>query len=401
VLSLKTGQRKTVQRGGYFGRYLSSGHLVYLRGSTLFAVPFDPDKLETTGTPAPVLQGIAANVEFGGGQFDFSRNGTLVFLSGKAVANTTRTIFRMDVAGKTEPIAPPGNYSSFRLSPDGKRLALVVMVPKQDLWVSDLKRETLLQITFNGGLGTMAAPSVPVWTPDGKHLVYHSDNSIRWIRADGAGEPQILLQSTGVVSPYSFSPDGRRLAYYSSADNQPDLWTLPLDTSDPEHPKAGKPEPFLQTPAVEIAPVFSPDGRWIAYSSNESGLTDVFVRPFAAGSAPTGKWKISNATGRYPVWSRAAKQLLYRSLDGAFMVVDYTIAGDVFQAGRPRPWAHSQPAYGGGAGSNPVFDSFPDGKHLAIPGELSQAEQQPKGNVHVTFLVHWFDDLSLRVPATR
>src|SRR2546422_3902274 len=90
----------------------------------------------------------------------------------------------------------------------------------------------------------------------------------------------------------------------------------------------------------------------------------------------------------------AAKQLLYRSLDGAFMVVDYTIAGDVFQAGRPRPWAHSQPAYGGGAGSNPVFDSFPDGKHLAIPGELSQAEQQPKGNVHVTFLVHWFDDLS-------
>src|SRR5437762_9590529 len=105
VLSLKTGQRKTVQRGGYFGRYLSSGHLVYLRGSTLFAVPFDLDKLGTTGTPAPVLQGIAANVEFGGGQFDFSRNGTLVFLSGKAVANSTRTILWMDGSGKTEPLA--------------------------------------------------------------------------------------------------------------------------------------------------------------------------------------------------------------------------------------------------------------------------------------------------------
>ena len=170
------------------------------------------------------------------------------------------------------------------------------------------------------------------------------------------------------MSPYSFSPDGRRLAYHAATAGQLDLWTLPLDNSDPEHPRAGKPEPFLQTPAVEIGPIFSPDGRWIAYVANESGAPDVFVRPFAAGSPPAGKWKISHGDGTFPVWSRAGRQLLYRSQDGLFMVVDYTVAGDVFQPGKPRPWANSQPDYRDGG--NPVFDITPDGKRLVIPGIL-------------------------------
>jgi Tol biopolymer transport system component len=117
------------------------------------------------------------------------------------------------------------------------------------------------------------------------------------------------------VSPCSFSPDGKRLAYYYATMELSDLWTLQLDLADPEHPKAGKPEPFLQTPASEIFPIFSPDGRWMAYMAMESGTFDIFVRPFPP-SPEGGKWKVSNRGGRFPVWSRAGSQLLYTAQDG-------------------------------------------------------------------------------------
>ena len=128
---------------------------------------------------------------------------------------------------------------------------------------------------------------MPVWYPDGKHLVYlsESDYELWWIRAEGSGQPLRILEAKNPIVPWSFSPDGRRLAYRESHSDGIDILTLPLDTSDPDHPKPGNPEPFLVSPSDKLVPMFSPDGRWIAYRSNESGRFEIYVQPFPAGAA--------------------------------------------------------------------------------------------------------------------
>jgi Tol biopolymer transport system component/predicted Ser/Thr protein kinase len=320
VLSLKTGQWKVVQHGGYFGRYLATsngaGHLVYVHQGTLFAVGFDLDRLEARGTPAPLLEDVAANAQNGGGQYDVARNGTLVYLSGKA-SNASWPVAWMDSTGKTQPLlAAPGEYYMPRFSPDGKRLALAVgPFAVGDIQVYDWQRDTMTRLTFT------QRNKAPVWTPDGKHIVFQSQypgaNSMRWIRADGAGEAQTLLESKVTLDPYSISPDGKRLAFaWEDMDTgRSDLWTLPLDVSDPEHPKPGKPELFLRTPFRAGWPAFSPDSRWIAYSSGESGRLEVYVRSFPGGApSGSGKWQISTAGGGRPIWSRDGRELFYQSL---------------------------------------------------------------------------------------
>ena len=334
-VSLKTGKVKTLVRGGYFGRYVN-GQLVYLQQSVLFGVPFDLKKLELRGTPAPLLDDVVSNTT-AGVQFDFSQNGTFVYKSGKLAAGGFPLLW-LDSSGKTQPlVAKPGVYVSPRVSPDGRRLALSAVTDKgQDIYVYDIERDAMTQLTFDGRANVW-----PLWTPDGKHIIYESgSNGIWWIRADGAGEPQRLLEGTP-LTPNSLSPDGRRLAYMSaSPGNKPDIWTLPLDLTDPEHPKPGKPEVFLRTPAGETFSAFSPDGRWIAYSSDESGRAEVYVRPFQSSSG--GKWQISTEGGGYPFWSRDGRELYFLSLDSHIMVADYTAKGDSFEAGKPRVWSETQ-----------------------------------------------------------
>ena len=138
--------------------------------------------------------------------------------------------------------------------------------------------------------------------------------SIWWVRSDGSSQPERILDATETVMSESFTPDGRTLAFWqvtAAAHGNPDIFTLPLDITDPDHPKPGKPEPFLATDKVELDPAFSPDGRWLAYSSNESGVFEVFVRPSPA-SASAGKWQISAGGGRYPLWSRSGKDFFSR-----------------------------------------------------------------------------------------
>ena len=155
----------------------------------------------------------------------------------------------MDGSGKIEPlVTTPGNYSWPGFSPDGKRLALVVDTGKgQEIFVYDRQRDAMSRLTFAGGVIVS-----PVWSRDGEHLVFESNGAagprLNWIRADGSGEVQVLLESKDGIVPSGFSPDGRRLAYHEGNFADMDLWTLPLDTSDPEHPKPGKPVPFLRTP---------------------------------------------------------------------------------------------------------------------------------------------------------
>jgi serine/threonine-protein kinase len=401
VLSLKTSQWKTVQHGGYFGRYLPSGHLVYLHQGTLFAVRFDLDRLEVRGTPAPVLADVAGNAEQGGGQYDVARNGTLVYLSGKSSSVASWPVAWMDSTGKTTPLlAAPGNYLNPRFSPDGKRLVLNVgSVGGNEIQVYDWQRDTMTRLTFT------KANYFPIWTPDGKHIAFESQslgaNSIRWIRADGAGEAQLLLESKNDPRPYSVSPDGNRLAFAERAvDTGWDLWTLPLDVSDPEHSKPGKPELFLRTPFDEEEPAFSPDDRWIAYTSNESGRFEVYVRPFPGGvPSGSGKWQISTGGGLRPIWSRDGRELFYESPDDHIMVAAYTTQADSFAADKPRLWSDTQilkPA----AGSAWNLALSPDGKRFAVLPR-PDATGERKGSVHVTVLLNFFDELRRRIPAGK
>ena len=349
AVSLKTGELKILVRGGYFGRYLptsaSIGHLVYVHAGVLFGVPFDPESLEVRGAAVPLLEDLAADPNSGAGQFSFSGKpsgpGTLVYRSGKVSAENY-PVWWLEKSGKTQPLiaAMPSLYLQPRFSPDGQRLALSQIAGgKQGIFVYDWQRDTMSRLAFD----TQRAV-YPTWSPDGKHIVFSFSSaggfSLGWIRADGAGETQRLLDSKNTVVPYSFFSDGRRLAYHElDPDNGGDLWTLALDVSDPDHPKPGKPELFLRTPSNEGFPAVSPDGRWIAYQSDESGRNEIYVRPFPG---PGGKWQISNAGGQLPIWSRSGRQLFFENPDRRIMVTDYELKTESFFAGKPRLWSNQQ-----------------------------------------------------------
>jgi serine/threonine-protein kinase len=351
-------------------------------------VRFDRVRLEVRGTPTRLLEDVAANPANGGAQFDVSGaasgSGTLVYLTGKAAAQTWQVAW-LESSGKMQPIiTAPGAYAFPRFSPEGRKL---VFVHGTDIYVHDLERDTGTRLTFTG------SSSAPVWTPDGKHIAFYSGgNSISWIRSDGAGEPQRLLESQNVVFPGSFSPDGRRLAYLeSSPETRFDIWTLPLDITDPDRPKPGKPEPFLRTPADETVPRFSPDGRWIVYHSNETGNNEIYVQAFPAGG---GKWQISTGGGFYAMWSNNGRELFYEAADTRIMVVDYAVEGASFVVrGKPRLWSDKPLFYNGTSN----LDLAPDGKRFAVflQPEAAPAEHGP---VHVTMLQNFFDELRRRIP---
>jgi serine/threonine-protein kinase len=361
VLSLRTGKVTLLHRGGYFGRYLPSGHLTYVHQGTLFAVPFDLAGLKIKGTPAPVLEDVAAAYGQGGGQLDFARNGTLVYLNGKSPTVFSVSLAWMDSAGKTQALWT-GTTTALtpRLSPDGKLVAASI---RRNISVYDPQRDAMTPLTFNG-----ADNADPVWTRDGKHIVYIQtgppNSAIWWISSDGSGQPERLFEAKTLLATYSFSPDGRRLAFAQAGESTGlDLWTLPLDLGDPEHPKPGKPELFLREPDNQLMhPAFSPDGRWIAYMTNQGGTQQIFVRPYPNRS-DAGKWQISTSGGDFPVWSRAGKELLYLGPDVRIMAVSYAIQGDSLVPDKPRVWC-PMPVIRTGMYWN--FDLAPDGKRVLV-----------------------------------
>jgi len=389
VQVLATGQRKIVHRGGMYGRYLPSGHLVFVHEGTLFAVPFDLKRLETTGQPAPVVEQVISNPGNGGAEFSFSQTGALAYLRG-ASAFQNVSIDWLTADGKLQPLRQaPGDYYSPTFSPDGKRLALEVDdAHRIDIWTYDWQRDTLTRLTFGGESNTD-----PVWTPDGQRITYSmrdkdGTTNIYWKRADGAGEAQRLTQSKATQIPASWSPDGKALALHqidSGSSNGWDLYTLPMQGDEKTGWKPGEAKPFLNTPATEVYPEFSPDGRWLAYMSNESGTMEVYVRPFPG---PGGKWQISSGGGALPIWSHASKQLFYRTGDQKIMGVTYSTSGDSFQASKPILWSDAQFTT---RGTSRNYALHPDGKRFAVlkaPG--TGAEQQVNKFVLVS---NFFDEL--------
>jgi WD40 repeat protein len=393
-VTLADRRRKILVRGGASPRYLPSGHLVYLNKGTLFAIPFDPARLETHGTAVPVLDDVAYVGSSGGAlALDFSWAGTLIYRrgTGGGPAGNSATFQWLDRAGKREPLlAKPGLYNAPSLSPDGKRLALSLRDgTNQDVWIYDPQRDSMTRLTF-GGLPNDG----PVWTPDGRNIVFASlGNGIMWTRADGAGQPQPLVAGKNFLIPWSFTPDDKRLAYMELAGAAtPQIWTVSIEDQGGLL-KAGKPEPFLKTKSGDQLPAFSPDGRWLAYESNESGKNEVYVRAFPQpASGQGGKWQISNAGGNDARWSRTSHELIYHSGD-QLMAVSYTVQGDTFVADKPRVWIDKID------GAN-QWDLAPDGKRASVRTPVA-APEAPKQEHTVVFLENFFDELRRRVPTGK
>jgi serine/threonine-protein kinase len=395
VYSLASGQQKTLQRGGYYARYLPSGRVVYMHDGTLFAVPFDLKGLKVSGQSAPILEGLVANPSSGGAQFSFSETGNIAYVAGRGGGQRV-SVYWMDREGKFTPLREiPGMYYDPAFSPDGKRLALDLLDGKRrDIWVYEWERDALTRLTFAG-----ESNQYPAWTPDGQRIVYASQDTGRtfnlwWIRADGAGDPQRLTESKSQQLSYagSWRPDGNVLAFTQvNPGTERDIMTLSIEGDEKSGWKIGEPKPFANSTFDERGPAFSPDGRWLAYVSNESGGYEVYVRPFPG---PGGKWQISTGGGLYPRWSRSSKELFYRTETyNKIMAVTYTASGDSFRADKPQLWSPGQFT---DLGLNSNFDVHPDGKRFAVlkaPG----TEQSAAVN-KVSLIFNFFDEINRKVP---
>lgn len=381
AVSLTDRHQKTIVRGGTWGRYLPSGHLIYIDRGTLFAVPFDPDRLEVRGTPAQVLEGVAYSAAWGSAQIDVTRTGTLVYRSSRTGEGLV-TVQWLDELGDARPLLPvPGNYLSPTLSPDGSRLTLTA---GGDIWVYELGRGSMTRLTFGGGYGN------PLWSADGRYLVFRAARGMLWTRADGMSQPQVLTRSGNQQTPWSFTPDGKQLAFVEiDQATGADIWTVSVETVS-SGLRAGKPEVFLQTSFHERGPTFSPDGRWLAYMSDESGPYQVYVEAFPHKG---GKRQVSTNRGGYPAWSRNGNKLFFWGFgyDSELMVASYRTHGGSFVLDQPRVYSRKIVGFS----STRSYDPAPDGKHIVA---LMPADTAQGAHDRVVFLLNFFDELRRRAP---
>ena len=373
----KTGQRQDLLQSGTRPRYSPTGHLLYAQTGTLMAMPFDLGRLEARGSPVPVAEGIMQSVTTGSAQYSISDNGSLVYIPG-GVQSAQRTMVWVDRKGTEQPLSAPAHaYRSQRISPDGRRVAVLTEDSGQDIWVYDLGRDTLSRLTFETG-----SNANPAWSPDGKRIVFQSGlpPNLFWQPADGSGKAERLTTSEILQVPGSWSPDGQALAFYEvNPTTNRDIWILRMSDR--------KAQVFLKTPFNEAAPTFSPDGRWLAYQSDESGHYEVYVQPYPG---PGGKWQISTDGGTEPLWNRNGREIFYRS-GNKMMAVEITTQPG-FSAGKPRMLFEG--AYMPAPGGNANFDVSPDGERFLMV-KTSGQEQTP---TQINVVLNWFEELKRKVP---
>jgi serine/threonine-protein kinase len=397
VLNLETGEREVIHQGGTYPRYLPSGHLVYAREGTLFGVPFDLDRMEMKGSPAPLLEGLMQSGLSGDAHYAFSDTGTLLYLSGTAVGGQTNLAW-VDMQGSVELVPEPAReYYDLRFSPRGDRLALTTNEGgSDDVWVYDFARDGMTRLTF-----AQEDDSEAIWTPDGRRVTYSSEaggtGNLYWTLADGSGQPERLTESNEEQGANDWSPDGKVLIFgQRGSQTRWDLWALHLDedaqpaSAEGKSPTArGRLEPYLQSPFNEGNARFSPDGRWLAYQSNETGRVEVFVRPFPDTG---GKVQISTDGGSQPVWAPRGRELYYRVPDG-LMAVSFSVRGNEFRGKKPRQLLEVQIA---GDPFNPAYDVEPGGRRFLV--RQVEGEEETVEITHLNFILNWFDELRQRVP---
>ncbi|MGI8961508.1 MAG: winged helix-turn-helix domain-containing protein [Bryobacteraceae bacterium] len=383
VLAPNTGKLRTLVENSTYGRFLASGYLVYYQRETLFAAPMDADRMELTGPAVPLVYAVSSSGDRA--DFDLSTSGTLVYRHGTARDSVPSWFYS---SGKIEPVlAKAANYSSPRLSPDGTRLALsVIQEGKQSLWVYDLRRETWNRLTSED-----EPEFLPTWTPDGEFLAFRSGNTLAWTQSDGSGKVERLPGVSRNAGPWSFSADGKWLAFWPLQPGS-HLWTVPVERT-PGSLRLGQPQLLLQQAGSKGAPAISPDGRWLAYASDASGRFEVYVMPFSPDGRAIGrKWSVSNGGGYGPIWSRNSRELFYEGLDHRIHVAVYKTAGDSFLPDKPRFWSEKQVA---DIGFFPTFDVAADGKRvLAL---FDSEDPKPETTLHVLLNVE--SELRRRAPA--
>ncbi|MBI1803427.1 MAG: protein kinase [Ignavibacteriae bacterium] len=309
--------------------FAAPGYLLFIRERSLMAQPFNADKGEFRGDAFPIAQDVGSNTR-GNGFFSSSANGVLVFVGGGGASGERQFAWYDRTGKRLEKVGSPGNLGDMALSPDEKRVVFRRIDPQtsnQDLWILDLLRRTESRFTFRP-----ATDDDPVWSPDGSKIVFDSNpdgvpNPFEKI-ATGAGTEQLLWKFSSSTIPYDWSSDGRYiLLRQENRDTKSDLWALPLFGEK-------KPFPVLQTEASEDVGRFSPDGRWIAYESDESGKSEVYIQAFPASQ---GKWQVSVNGGGAPLWSKDGKEIFYLAPDKRLMVVDVKLLGTSIEQGIPKP----------------------------------------------------------------
>ena len=398
VLTLADRRRKIVVRGG-----TSPGIWPRRTALAMWSTSTTPrcspsrsiwPRWRHAGRPCPSWTMSPMLLPVGAGQFDVSGTGTLVYRRASGEGAGSLTVAWLDASGKTQPLlAKPGVYGRPSLSPDGQRLALEVREgSRTDIWVYDWPRDTMTRVTFNGNAES------PVWSPDGRSIVFRAVGAgLSVTRSDGAGQPQSLTQSkNGPLSVllHARRESGWRSMEQGAAGDRSNVWTVPLEGNGAGL-RAGKPEAFLQTPADERHPAFSPDGRWLAYASDESGTFQTYVRAFPDTG---GKWQISSSGGTYPMWSRSGRELFFETLDNHIFAAAYTVKGDAFVADKPRMWSETPIA--GVVNTAKSVDLAPDGKRIValMPAATGDAQQVKN---HVVFLQNFFDELRRRAPVGK
>jgi eukaryotic-like serine/threonine-protein kinase len=331
VLDLKTGQRKTLVHGGSHAEYVEPGYLVYTTSGALRAVRFDFARLEVLGDSVPVIESLSVT-SGGRAEYAVSRTGALVYVPVGASA-TLRSLVWVNRMGNEEPIkAPPRAYSNPRVSPDGTRIALYIATSNPDIWTWDLARETLTRV---------ASGLFPTWTPDGRRLVFQEDRggNLFWQAADGTGSAERLTTSTNTLVPTSITPDGTRIVGYQVAPKTRDLVVVRL--TNPAGQLGAGPSPgtslsrvesFIETRADEVNPEISPDARYVAYQSNESGRFEVYVQTFPQKDR---RWQISREGGTRPAWARTGRELFYLDAANTLTAVQVRTSGSAFTVGNP------------------------------------------------------------------
>jgi Tol biopolymer transport system component len=397
VQSVGTGERRNLVQLGTQPRYAPSGHLVYAQGGSLMAVPFDPQRLEVTGTAAPVVEGVLQSPVTGAAQYSLSSTGSLVYVPGGVQATQLRLVW-VSRNGAEQPVAAAAHtYFSPRLSPDGRRIAVGITESESQIWLWDLTRENLTRFTFEGNYNP-----VPVWTPDGKRIAFESNKegppNLFWQLADGSGGLERLNTSEYIQVPVSWSPDGKLLAFMEvNPTTGVDIWVLRMgdpSASSGQVPSAGswqvrKAQPFLRTPFNEGGPRFSPDGRWLAYMSDDSGRYEIYVQPYPG---PGGKWQISTEGGTEPAWNRSGRELFYRSGD-KMMVVDIATQPG-FAAGKPRMLFEGR--YEQAPVQSNDYDVSHDGQRFLM---LKPTDQAAPTQINV--VLNWFEELKQKVPTGK
>jgi Tol biopolymer transport system component len=373
VGSLDSKERKSLMFT-HAGAAYAAGHIFFLRQNTLMAQPFDPKHLVFTGDASPVADPVLEDTGTVRGVFSVSDSGTLAYVEGSSAA--VRKLIWVDRGGKkVAEIEGAEAYLWPDISRDGKKIAYSLESPAYDIWSYDIGRGVKTRLTF--GSAAAQANLFQVWSPDGRWIAYTSIRSGKFTicrkPSDGSGSEEVLLEGTDQLRyPTDWSSDGKFLTYREPQQGVWTVWMLPLTGER-------KPYAFLHSQFGQSYAIFSPNSKWVAYCSNESGEFKVYVVPFPG---PGGKWQVSPGAGCTPRWRGDGKELFYLSMDNKVMSADVKASGSSFEVGAVHTLFETRPYSSFGS-----YDVTLDGQRFVVVQDTEQS------SAAITLAVNWLAEL--------